>query len=109
MPKKLTLAKIGKPMRRKKVQPLGDILKDYLRAMNIDKKLKEINMVKSWDEIVGKIIANATQNIYIKDGKLVVYMSSAIIRNELLLLKTPLLEKINQKAGEQLITNIEIR
>jgi len=96
-------------MRKKNTQKIEDVIKEYLKALKIDDKLKEVNVIKSWDEVVGKTIARSTSEIFIKDRKLFVRLNSSVIRNELFMLREGLKKALNDKAGEQIIDEIILR
>lgn len=96
-------------MRKNNTEKLGKVIEDYIEALDVKGKLKEVRLIRSWEEIVGKTIARKTDNIYIKDGKLFVEMNSSIARNELSMLKSSLVGRLNEKAGSKVITDIIIK
>ena len=96
-------------MRRSKTISLAEAVHDYIREMHLDGKLNEIGIINSWEETVGKAIASRTLNLYIKDKVLYVHMNSSVVRNELLMLRQTLLEKLNEKAGSEVIKDIVLR
>jgi predicted nucleic acid-binding Zn ribbon protein len=96
-------------MRRKNTQALGEVIQKYLEAMDIDGKLKEVRLIKSWESVVGKMISNKTNKLFIKDKKLFVYLSSSIARSELSMIKDDLITRLNQQAGEEVIEDIVLK
>lgn len=96
-------------MRRSKTISIAEAVDDYIKAMNIGEKLGEASVVNSWNEIVGKAISSRTTRIYIKDHVLFVHLSSSVVRNELLMLRQALMEKINKKAGKEIVKEIVLR
>jgi len=96
-------------MRRSKTISLAEAIQDYIREMKLDKGLRETRLVTSWEEIVGKAIASRTSKIYIKDSILYVHLNSSVVRNELLMLRQALREKLNKKAGSEIIKDIVLR
>ncbi|OFX82284.1 MAG: hypothetical protein A2W99_09520 [Bacteroidetes bacterium GWF2_33_16] len=96
-------------MRKNNTQKIDAVVNEYLKALKIDGKLKEVRLIRSWDEIVGKTIAHSTREIFIKDRKLFVKLNSSIIRNELFLLRDGLRKALNDKAGEILIDEIILK
>jgi predicted nucleic acid-binding Zn ribbon protein len=96
-------------MRRSKTISLAEALKDYIREMNLEGKLQEINIINSWEEIVGKAISSRTSRIYIKDQVLFIHLTSSVVRNELLMLRETLKGKLNEKAGRELIKDIVLK
>jgi hypothetical protein len=55
------------------------------------------------------MISNKTNNIFIKDKKLFVYLNSSIARNELSMVKDDLVKRLNQQAGGEVIEDIVLR
>ncbi|MBS3768856.1 MAG: DUF721 domain-containing protein [Bacteroidales bacterium] len=96
-------------MRRKNSQALGEVIQRYLEALDIDDKLKEVRLIKSWESLVGKMISNKTNKIYIKDKKLFVYLNSSIARNELSMVRDDLVKRLNEQAGGEIIEDIVLK
>ena len=96
-------------MRRSKTISIAEAVKDYIKEMNLGGKLSEVGVVNSWEEIVGKAISSRTSKIYIKEQILYVHLTSSVVRNELLMLREVLKEKLNEKAGSEVIKDIVLR
>lgn len=96
-------------MRRSNTQTIASVIKDYLKEVQIEGKLKEVQVVNSWEELVGKTIARRTNKIYIKNGKLYLHINSSIVKNELLMFRESIIERINANAGEEIVKEIVIR
>ena len=96
-------------MRRKNTQKLNEVIEKYLEALDVNGKLKEVRLIRSWEEVVGSLIARKTDRIFIRDGVLFVYMNSSIARSELSMVRESLVEKLNQKAGGQVIRDMVLK
>jgi predicted nucleic acid-binding Zn ribbon protein len=96
-------------MKRSNTMSLGDAIKAYLKAMKLEPKMKEMQLIARWEDVIGKTIARATTDMYINDRKLYIYINSSVIRYELLMLRSEILIRLNQLAGEELITDIIFR
>ena len=96
-------------MRRSKTISLAEAMKDYIKEMNLEGKLNEVGVINSWEETVGKAIASRTSKIYIRDRVLYVHLNSSVVRNELLMLRQALKEKLNGKAGAEVIQDIVLK
>ena len=96
-------------MRHSKTEPLSDVLKNYLQSLGIDKKINEVRLINSWEEIIGKVIARSTTKLEIRNGVLEVHIRSSVIKNELHLLKDGLIQALNTKVGEKVIHDIVFR
>ena len=98
-----------KNMRRSKTITIAEAMQDFIREMNLGDKLKEVGVVESWESLVGKAIASRTSKVYIKDGILFVHLKSSIVKNELLMIREALREKLNEKAGGEIVKEIVFR
>ena len=96
-------------MRRSKTITLAEAIKDYITEMNLGDKLSETAVVNSWEETVGKAISSGTSKIYVKDHVLYVHLTSSVVRNELMMLRESLRNKLNEKAGKEIIRDIVLR
>lgn len=96
-------------MRRKKTVSLSEAIREYRSEMNIDRRLKEVSLVRSWEDIAGKAIAKRTTNVYLRAGKLYIHLNSALVRNELMMARDELKERLNSEAGEDLVKEIILR
>ncbi len=93
-------------MRRSNTQSLGEVLKEYIKEVQIERKLKEVDVVQSWEDLLGKTIAHYTTKIYIRNQVLYVTISSAVVKNELFLMREEIKRKINERAGEEIVRTI---
>jgi len=96
-------------MRRKNTQTIGEVLGEYLDSMNLKRKLKESRIEKDWREILGNNAASLTRKVYIKNGVLYAHLNSSVLRNELLMMRETLITRINEKAGEKIVTKIVLK
>jgi len=96
-------------MERKDVQSLGSVIKEYLKESRMERKLAEVEIVNAWPEVLGKIVARATNNIYIKDGTLFVSLKSSIVRNELFIIRHDIINSLNRHVGLEVIKEIVLK
>ena len=93
-------------MRRSYTQPLSDVLRDYINENQIGRKLKEVDIVQSWEELLGRTIVYYTRNVSLKNRILFVEISSPVVKNELFMMREEIKRKLNEKAGEELVDKI---
>ena len=96
-------------MRRNKTMPLAEVLHDYVKKMHFEDKLLEVNALNAWESVVGQTINRHTKKIYIKEGVLFVKLDSSVVRNELAMLKQPLMKKINETVGAEVVSDIVLK
>ncbi len=96
-------------MKKREEQPLRLLINQMLRSYGYGKQLDEIGLIKSWDEVVGPMISKHTKDLSFKDGKLIVTIDSAPLRQELSFSKSKLMLKLNEHAGKTLVNTIVFR
>lgn len=77
-----------------------------LNVYKLKGKFDETSVVALWPELMGKAIANRTTQIYVSQKKLFVRIESSVIKNELLMVRSGIIQKINERAGSEVITDI---
>ncbi len=63
----------------------------------------------SWKDVAGEFVANATEDININGRKMYVKLNSAIIRSEIMMIRSQLTYKLNQAVGHDTIDEIIVR
>lgn len=96
-------------MRKSNTQPLGDVLKEYIKSMNMEKKLKELDVVASWETLLGKSIAHYTRQIRLSNKILYVEITSPVVKNELVMMREKIRQRLNEEAGEEMVDKIVFR
>lgn len=96
-------------MKRTNAETVGEIISRVLKAENLDGRLDEQRLVSLWPEVVGAVINRYTSQRYIKDHVLYVHLTSAPLRNELLMHRSQLIESLNEIVGSKVITDIVFR
>ena len=90
-------------------QQLGNAISSMLKSFRIEDKFQETNLINSWENIMGKAIANRTTKIYISNKKLFVHLNSAPLKHELNMSKDKLLVLIVGEIGAPVINEVVIK
>ncbi len=96
-------------MKRTEAASVGDIIKQLLKEDKIDRQFNEQQIVYLWPEIVGQGINRYTTSRWVKNGVLYLHISSAVLRNELMMSRSELLKRLNEAVGSEVIHDIVIR
>lgn len=96
-------------MKHTSAETVGQIIQRYLEAENLDTKLDELRIAELWADVVGSGVNRYTVNRYVKDGCLYVRLSSAPLRNELMLGRSILVKRLNEAVGRDVIKDIIFR
>jgi len=86
--------------------PLKEVIDKLLKAYRLDGKMKELDVLEAWPEMMGVAVANRTTEIYIRNKTLIVRMDSAVMRDELRHGKQVIILRVNEKAGCELINDV---
>ena len=96
-------------MRRSETVQVNALLKLFIKEFNLEKGLLENRVLTLWDETMGGMVAKATRQKYIKDGKLFVYLSSSVIRHELFMMRGEIVKEINRRIGQDVISELVLK
>ena len=89
--------------------PLKKTIDQLLRAYGYQDQLDEIELLKVYDEQVGKMFVNHTKNIALKNKILYVQLDSSSLKQELSYVKEGLMQRLNQKMGKIMVEKIIIK
>ena len=85
---------------------LGNILRNYLKDIGVEKPVKRYEALGLWSSVVGKQISDVTEPVRISDGKIFIKVKSDTWRNELLYHKQRIIGDINRRLETKAITDI---
>ncbi len=92
--------------RKKDAAPLADAFQDLLKAYRLEDTYQEKLLISLWPELVGKTIADRSSNVYIKDKKLFVKISSGPVKKELQLNKSKVIALIESQIGKGIVEDV---
>lgn len=93
-------------MKRTEASSIGDLIRHYIRQESLETPLNEHRLIKAWPEVLGPVINSYTKELFIKNQVLYVHLTSAVLRQELMMGRSILVRNLNQKVGAQVITDI---
>jgi predicted nucleic acid-binding Zn ribbon protein len=92
--------------RKKDATPLADAFQDLLTSYRLEDTFQEKLLLASWPTLMGKTIADRTGNLYIKDKKLFVKITSGPVKKELQLNKSKVMALIETEVGKGVVEEI---
>ena len=95
-------------MKRTQTQTIAQVINEVFNEYNISDMLNEARIIAAWYEELG-VLAESTDDIYIKRRILFVKLSSSVVRKELSMRRLKLVELLNKKIGESIISDIVLR
>jgi len=85
---------------------LGEVVEKLLKAYGLEEKMKELDLVEAWPDLMGKAVAHRTKRIEIKNKKLLLSIDSSVMREELHHGKQVIIERVNQFMGKEVIHDV---
>ena len=92
-------------MKRNDAEQIGKLIQQYLRQESLESPLNEQRLLDAWPQVLGPA-ASYTSNLYIRNQTLYVHLTSAALRQELMMGRELLVRTLNQRVGATVITNI---
>lgn len=85
---------------------VGELIKAFYEEKRGPGYLDEVKIIKGWSGVVGPFIAQYTKDLFIKEGVLLVRLTSDSLRTELGYSKSLLLKNLNNLVGYDLLKDI---
>ena len=89
--------------------PVRDVLNDLFYRLGMNAKMKQMNVLKSWPQVVGEAISKHSQPTAIRKKNLFVKVDSSVWIAQLLHFKEKIILEFNKRQGQEVIENIYFR
>lgn len=98
-------------MRRREPVRIGDALQDFFtRNPHVARKLAEARIPDLWPSVAGAAVAAHTTAVKLEPGgRLFIYISSSVARNEVFMAREHLKNAINAASGINLVSSIIVK
>ncbi|MBR5936339.1 MAG: DUF721 domain-containing protein [Bacteroidaceae bacterium] len=96
-------------MKKNNAENVGGVILQYLRETGLETPLNEHRLIQAWGTVLGPAVSKYTKELKIYNQVLFVTVSSAAMRNELMMRRTELVSRLNSHVGAQVITQIVLR
>lgn len=77
-----------------------------LQVYKLRRRFDETSLIAAWPEMMGSAVANRTKEMFIRDRKLFIRIESSVIKNEMVMIRSQILEKMNERAGSKVLDEI---
>lgn len=88
---------------------IGDVLKQFIQKNKLEKGLDAVDVKQAWINLMGAGVNNYTQEITLKNGVLYVWLTSAVLREELLYGKQKIIKMMNEEVGKTVVNDLILR
>lgn len=93
-------------MRKANDKSIKEAIEQMMQVYKIKRKFDETGIIAHWPNIVGKAVASRTKEIFVLDKKLFLRIESSVIKNELMVVRNQIIERINNEANTVLIEEV---
>ena len=80
-----------------------------IRSYRWQEQLDVVSLEKTWESVVGGIIARHTTNFYVKNRILYISLDSSVMRSELHMERSNIVKQINKHLGKSFIDDVVLR
>lgn len=93
-------------MRRTNDKSLKEAIEQMLDVYRLRRRYNETSLIAAWPEMMGTAVANRTKEMFIRDRKLFIRIESSVIKNEMVMIRSQILDKMNERAGSNVLDEI---
>ncbi len=87
---------------------IDDALVGFLRESGLEQSVAEVQIEEAWPQVMGEMIARMTRSVEVKDGMLIVRVTSAALKAQLFENRFELVRKLNEYVGLAVIRDCRI-
>ncbi|MGV3508396.1 MAG: DUF721 domain-containing protein [Sphingobacteriaceae bacterium] len=93
-------------MGRNNDKPLKEAIEQLLNVYKLRRKFDETSLIAAWPELMGRAVANRTSQLYIRERKLFIRIESSVLKNELMMIRSEIVKRMNERAGSSVLDEI---
>jgi predicted nucleic acid-binding Zn ribbon protein len=87
---------------------LSEVLVDYLRESGLEQSVLDVQIEEVWPRVMGETVRKLTRSVEVKDGMLIVRVSSAALKAQLFENRFELVRKLNEAVGAPAVRDCRI-
>lgn len=95
-------------MFKRQVQTLDDIIQVVLREQGLETPLLQKRLIDNWQQVTGVVVARYTQEKFIKNQTLFVKITNTALRQDLLMMRSQLVKRLNESVGALVIVDVKL-
>ena len=96
-------------MKRGEIKSIADLVRITCREEGLETPLNEYRLIQAWSQVLGSAVQMYTKELKIYNQVLFVKVTSSVLRQELLMNRKSLVNKLNAHVKAQVITDIVFR
>jgi len=93
-------------IKRTNDKTIKEAVEQMLNVYKLRRKFDETSLIAAWPEMMGNAIAKRTTQMYIRERRLFIRVDSSVVKNELVMIRSQILDKMNERAGNKVLDEI---
>ena len=85
---------------------IKEVILKNLREQGLETPLLQKRLIDAWPQVMGEVINNYTNNLYISNQTLFVHLTNPSLRMELSMQRQEIVKKLNAHVGSQVIADV---
>ena len=95
-------------MFKRDVLPLDVVLRKFLREEGLEVPLQQKRLIDAWEVVTGNMVSRYTAEKFIRNQTLFVKITNPALRQDLSMMRTQLVKRLNEQVGSFIISDIKI-
>ncbi len=87
---------------------MSEALSLFLERYRLRRGFDDTLVLNAWDEVLGPSITRQTASKRLQNKVLIIQLDSAVVRKELLMVKSKIISSINEHVGREAITDLHL-
>jgi predicted nucleic acid-binding Zn ribbon protein len=97
-------------MRRKNDDTsISEVLKAFIEKNKLQHGIDAVDVKQAWANLMGNGVNNYTKEVILQKKTLYVWLTSSVLREELLYGKQKIIKMLNEELGKEVITDLVFR
>lgn len=88
---------------------ISDVLKEFIQKNKLEKGLDAVDAKQAWINLMGSGVNSYTKEVILKNNVLYVWLTSSVLREELLYGKQKIIKMLNEELGKKVVKDVIFR
>lgn len=92
--------------RSREEMQVGEVLKSFIEINKLQSGINQIDIKKSWEEMMGQGVNTYTKEVVLRGSTLYVTLNSSVLRSELSFGKQKIITMLNESLRKEVVKNL---
>lgn len=96
----------GKGARKSNTSTVKNAVSDLLDFYKLKGKFNQMSTMDAWKQVMGESVARRTSKLFMREKTMFIKVESASLKNELMMVKSRIIQELNQVTGEGIVEEL---